>query len=89
MWIFPSLEKKELLTNYFMKKSFNTNLVLTSAGDHFLLHHCSRLTSTESNNSAPPFPFSPTTTTRTPRPSKLRAVSGPMPLRPPGPKSTA
>ena len=66
-----------------------THRVLTSFGVHFLVHQSSYFTLLTSYSSAPPSPFSPRTMTRTPRPSKFRAVSGPIPLSAPGPKSMA
>ncbi len=66
-----------------------TDLVFTSLGAHFLPHQSSYLTFFTSYTSAEFFPFSPRTRTRTPRPSRFLPVSGPIPLRPPGPKSKA
>lgn len=63
------------------------HLVLTRPTLHFLSHSSSDLTFLESQTSSPN-PAFPTMTTLTPFPSKPLAVNPPIPLIPPGPKST-
>lgn len=66
---------KSMLEIAILFNQANSYLVFTSEGIYLLAHHSSDLTSFPSRSSARPFTLSPTTITRTPRPSKFLAVT--------------